>query len=198
MDSKRIFDIIAAMVGLVLFLPLFVAIALWVKFDSPGPVFFYQTRVGRNGKPFRIIKFRTMVIEAETRGPKITIDGDSRVTRSGAFLRRWKFDEIPQLINVLVGDMSLVGPRPEVPEYVAYYPGDMREKVLSVRPGITDYASLMFRHEDRILAKSDDPLQVYVDKVLPQKLEYAAYYVDHRNLWLDIKILLKTLASIVS
>jgi lipopolysaccharide/colanic/teichoic acid biosynthesis glycosyltransferase len=197
MDAKRAFDLALTICGMILLLPLFAAIALWVKIDSPGPVFFRQTRIGRSGEPFSIIKFRTMVTKAEAMGPKITVDGDARVTRSGAFLRRWKLDELPQLINVLLGDMSLVGPRPEVPEYVACYPEGLRDKILSVRPGITDIASVEFRHESRILAESDDPLRAYIDTVLPDKLRYAEQYVDEHGIWTDLKIIAKTLALLV-
>jgi len=197
MDTKRVFDIVLTVPGLIMLLPLFAVVALWVKLDSPGPVFFRQTRIGRFREPFRIIKFRTMVSEAEAAGPKVTVDGDARVTRSGAFLRRWKLDELPQLINVLLGDMSLVGPRPEVPEYIACYPEGLRDKILSVRPGITDIASLEFRDESRILAESDDPIRTYKEEVLPAKLERAGRYVDERGTWMDMKLIARTLALLV-
>jgi lipopolysaccharide/colanic/teichoic acid biosynthesis glycosyltransferase len=190
---KRLFDSVGSLMGLVILSPLFVAVALWIKMDSSGPVFFRQKRVGRYGGLFDILKFRTMIANAEELGPSITADGDQRITKSGLFLRKHKLDELPQLINVLKGDMSLVGPRPEVPEYVAFYPDGLREKILSVRPGITDLASLEFRDESAILADSQEPVLQYVEEILPRKLRYYALYVDEQNLWLDAKIIVRTL-----
>ena len=155
--SKRLFDLIFASFGLAILSPLLFLMAVWIKFDSTGSIFFRQERVGQYGKTFRIYKFRTMVTDAEKRGLQITVGNDSRITRSGAFLRRYKLDELPQLIDVVIGKMSLVGPRPEVPKYVAYYPSDVRDIVLSVKPGITDLASIEFKDENTLLGKSANP-----------------------------------------
>lgn len=189
--AKRIFDLLAAGLGLLLFSPLLLAIALAVRLDSPGPVFFRQERVGRGGRTFRIHKFRTM--RHGIGGALITVGGDARITRVGAFLRRTKLDELPQLIDVLQGTMSLVGPRPEVPRYVALYPSAVREKVLSVRPGLTDLASIEYRDENALLARAADPEREYVETVLPAKLRLAADYVDRRTLALDLRIIVRTL-----
>ncbi|MBX3622299.1 MAG: sugar transferase [Rhizobacter sp.] len=189
--AKRLFDLLLSAAGLVVLSPLLVAVALWVKLDSPGPVFFRQERVGRHGVPFRIHKFRTMVHGAQ--GASITVGADARITRAGAVLRRTKLDELPQLIDVLRGDMSLVGPRPEVPRYVALYPATMRDKVLSVRPGITDVASLEYRDESERLARAADPEHEYVQVVMPAKLRLAAHYVDHASLAFDLRLILRTL-----
>jgi len=197
MRAKRLFDLAFTLPGLVLLSPLFAAIAVWIKWDSPGPVFFRQTRVGRGGRPFCIVKFRTMVADAEALGDKVTAGGDPRITRAGAFLRRYKLDELPQLINVVKGEMSLVGPRPEVPEYVAHYPEAVRAKVLSVPPGITDRASLEFRSENELLAGAADPHAYYVSEILPRKLAYYEAYADHRSLWGDLKLVLRTLGRLV-
>lgn len=195
--SKRLFDLCASGVGLLILLPVLLAVALAIKLDSRGPVFFRQERVGRFGHLFRIHKFRTMVVDAETRGMQITIGADPRVTRVGAFLRRYKLDELPQLIDVLRGKMSLVGPRPEVPRYVACYPAEIRDLVLSVRPGITDRASIEFRNESEILGKADDPHRAYVEQVLPVKLRYYVDYVRSRSLRGDVAIIFSTLAAVV-
>src|SRR4051794_25699702 len=168
--GKRLFDIVLAGFALVLLSPLLLLIALWVKLDSSGPVFFRQERVGRHGVPFRIHKFRTMTHSMVPSGPQITVGADARITQAGQFLRRSKLDELPQLIDVLLGRMSFVGPRPEVPRYVAIYPPQLRDKVLSVRPGITDIASLQFRNESELLAKASDPEREYREVVLPAKL----------------------------
>lgn len=193
---KRLFDILASLAGLVLLAPLFVLIALAIKVDSAGPVFFRQQRVGRWGKPFRIFKFRTMSPRTdETR--HLTVGDDCRITRVGHFLRHYKIDELPQLINVLYGTMSLVGPRPEVPRYVACYPPDARRIVLSVAPGITDWASILYRDENRILGQASDPEKAYVDTILPIKLRYYMRYVQERSLWTDLQIICRTLVAIV-
>jgi len=165
---KRLFDIVGASVALLLLWPLLLAVALWIKLDSPGPVFFRQERVGRHGVPFRIHKFRTMVIDAPARGLQITVGADPRITRAGAFLRRTRIDELPQFIDVLQGTMSLVGPRPEVPRYVALYPSGLRERALAVRPGITDPSSIEFIDEAERLARAADPAREYVEVILPQ------------------------------
>lgn len=189
--AKRIFDLLAAGLGLLLLSPLLLATALAIRLDSPGPVFFRQERVGRGGRSFRIHKFRTMRHGAG--GALITVGEDARITRVGAFLRRTKLDELPQLIDVLRGTMSLVGPRPEVPRYVALYPSALREKVLSVRPGLTDLASIEYRDENALLARAADPEREYVETVLPAKLQLAADYVDRRTLALDLRIIVRTL-----
>ncbi|MGM9488976.1 sugar transferase [Ideonella sp. YS5] len=195
--AKRVFDLVCAALGLLLLAPLLLVVALWVRLDSPGPVFFRQERVGRFGVPFRIHKFRTMSHEAP-HGPQITVGADARITRAGAFLRRHKLDELPQLIDVLKGDMSLVGPRPEVPRYVAMYPPGLREKVLSVRPGITDPASLQFRDESGLLARAADPEREYVEVVMPAKLKLAAQYVESANLATDLKLIGRTVRLLFS
>lgn len=177
--------------------PLFLLITILIKADSPGAVFFRQERVGRHGTIFRIHKFRTMTDDAEARGLQITTGNDVRITRVGAFLRHRKIDELPQLIDVLLGRMSLVGPRPEVPRYVECYPTDVRDVVLSVRPGITDRASIEFKNENKILAHARDPHQAYVDEVLPIKLQYQKDYVRDRSFWGDIAIIFATIRALV-
>jgi len=193
---KRLFDLMVAGMGLLLLSPLLLVIALWIKLDSPGPVFFRQQRVGRFGAPFRIHKFRSMSGDAPLAGPQLTVGADPRITRAGAFLRRSKLDELPQLIDVLAGTMSLVGPRPEVPRYVAMYPAELRAKVLSVRPGITDPASIAYRDENTLLAGAADPERVYVEQVMPAKLRFAAQYVDRMSLWNDVRLIGATLRSL--
>ena len=191
--AKRAFDLLLAGLGLLLLSPLLLLIALAVRLDSAGPVFYRQVRVGRDGVPFRIHKFRTMTHDPRAAGPQITVGADPRITRVGAWLRRHKLDELPQLVDVLQGTMSLVGPRPEVPRYVALYPEALRAKVLSVRPGITDLASIAFRHESELLARAADPEREYVQVVMPQKLALAARYAETASLGLDLKILWRTL-----
>ena len=195
---KRLFDLVFAALGLVLLAPLLLAVALWVVCDSPGPALFRQQRVGRAGKPFHIYKFRTMHQCAEAHGPAITIGADARITRAGYWLRRTKADELPQLVNVLLGQMSLVGPRPEVPHYVALYPSDLRELILSVRPGITDHASIEFRDESTLLGQSSDPERTYVEEILPIKLRYAAQYARSHTLWADLKVIARTISALWS
>jgi lipopolysaccharide/colanic/teichoic acid biosynthesis glycosyltransferase len=191
--AKRVFDLLGAAVALVLLAPLLAAIALWIKLDSPGPVLFRQQRVGRHGRPFAIRKFRTMVADAPQLGPQITVGNDPRITRAGAYLRRSKLDELPQLFDVLAGHMSLVGPRPEVPSYVAQYPAELRDKVLAVRPGITDPVSLEFADESALLARAADPEREYVEVLLPKKLRAAAAYAEHANLATDLRVIGGTL-----
>ena len=193
---KRFFDFCVSGIGLLGLLPLLLIVAILVRLDSRGPVFFRQERVGQFGRIFKIHKFRTMVVDAEARGMQITVGVDPRVTKVGGFLRRYKLDELPQLIDVLLGDMSLVGPRPEVPRYVACYPQAMKELVLSVRPGITDRASIEFKDENEILAHAVDPHHAYVTEVLPIKLGYYADYVPNRTLLGDIGIVFLTLKAI--
>ncbi|MES2102095.1 MAG: sugar transferase [Pseudomonadota bacterium] len=196
--AKRLFDLICAGAGLVLLSPLLLGIALWIKLDSRGPVFFRQQRVGRFGVPFRIHKFRTMQDDAgaPALGPQLTVGADPRITRAGRFLRRTKLDELPQLLDVLAGTMSLVGPRPEVPRYVALYPAALRDKVLSVRPGITDPASIAYRDESALLARAADPERVYVEQVMPAKLRFAAEYVEQRSMSGDLRLIGATLRAL--
>lgn len=193
---KRLFDLCCAAAGLVLLVPVLAAVALWVVWDSPGPALFRQQRVGRAGRLFHIVKFRTMHPRAETAGPPLTVGADGRITRAGHWLRRTKIDELPQLFNVLLGHMSLVGPRPEVPRYVALYPDDLRTLVLSVRPGITDRASIEFRDESTLLGQSSDPERTYVEQILPIKLRYGADYARSHTLRGDLAIILRTLAAL--
>jgi len=195
--TKRLFDVVASFFGLLILAPVFALIAVWIKFDSAGPVFFRQERVGRFGAPFKIHKFRTMRVDAEKSG-RLTVGYDSRVTRSGHFLRKTKIDELPQLIDVFLGKMSLVGPRPEVQEFIDCYPSDVRNKVLSVRPGITDKASIEMVDENVILAQYDDARQAYIDIILPIKQAYYVEYVDNRGFFLDIKIIFNTFFKIIT
>ena len=194
--AKRLFDLIAASLALLLLAPGLALIAVAIKLDSPGPVFFRQQRVGRRGVPFRIHKFRTMRADAGEGGPQITVGADPRITRAGHFLRRTKLDELPQLIDVIAGTMSLVGPRPEVPRYVAMYPDDVRSKVLSVRPGITDPASIAYRDENALLAAAADPERLYVDEVMPAKLRHAVRYVETMSLATDLRLIGLTLRRV--
>jgi len=194
--SKRIFDLLFALVGLILLSPLLLFIALWIKIDSKGSIFFIQKRVGLKGNCFGVFKFRTMVSDAESKGLKITVGKDRRITRSGHFLRKMKLDELAQLFNVLNGSMSLVGPRPEVQEYIDFYPDSVRDKVLSVRPGITDYASIEFKNENAILDDAADPVKTYIEEILPIKQKYYIKYVDEQSLILDIKLIIKTIIAI--
>jgi lipopolysaccharide/colanic/teichoic acid biosynthesis glycosyltransferase len=194
---KRAFDIFCAAIGLALLSPVMAVIAIWIKRDSPGPVFFRQERVGRVGRIFRIHKFRTMLPGAAERGLSITAARDPRITCAGAFLRRHKLDELPQLIDVLVGDMSLVGPRPEVMEFVALYPAAVREEVLSVRPGITDETSLRFRNESELLAAASDPRKYYVEAIMPLKLASYVEYVRTQSFRGDFEILARTVRAIL-
>lgn len=200
---KRAFDLCAATLGVLLLAPLLAAIALWIRFDSPGPVLFRQVRVGRYGVPFAILKFRTMSAQPQVQPSLqpnlqrlLTVGRDPRITRAGHFLRKYKLDELPQLFNVIHGTMSLVGPRPEVPRYVACYPPHERELVLSVRPGVTDWASILFKDENAILGEALDPEQAYIDTILPTKLAYYLRYVRERSFWVDIRIILGTLRAI--
>ena len=194
--SKRLFDVLASASGLILLAPALLAIALWVRLDSPGPALFRQRRVGRHGRHFDMYKFRTMADRADE-GRQLTVGCDPRITRAGRFLRRSKLDELPQLLNVLEGTMSLVGPRPEVPRYVDRYPPAVRQSVLSVAPGITDLAAILYKDENDILGRAQDPERAYVETILPVKLEYYQRYVRERSFWLDLRILFRTLAAIL-
>ena len=193
--SRRALDVVAASCGLLVLSPLFALIALLIKSDSPGPIFFRGERIGRNGQLFGVYKFRTMIADAFQHGPGITATGDPRVTRVGYFLRRTKLDEFPQLINVLRGNMSLVGPRPEDPRYVALYTAVQR-RVLSVRPGITSLASVRFRHEETML-QGEDWERAYREEVLPAKLQIELEYLEHRSVWRDLGIIAQTILALV-
>ena len=192
---KRIFDILVSFVGLVILSPLFIVLAIVIVSDSKGPVFFKQTRVGRNGVPFKIYKFRTMIEDAEAKGMQLTVGDDSRITNVGTFLRKTKIDELPQLINVFKGEMSFVGPRPEVPKYVELYTEDQRQ-VLMVRPGITDLASIEYRNESELLATADNPEKVYIEEVMPRKIELNKEYIRTISLAFDIRIIIRTIMAI--
>jgi len=194
---KRLFDLSVAALAVMLLWPLLLAVAAVVKLDSPGPVFFRQQRVGRFGVPFCIHKFRTMLDGAAQQGLPLTVGDDSRITRSGRWLRRTRLDELPQLIDVLAGHMSLVGPRPEVPQYVALYPPQLRERALSVRPGITDPSSLLYLDESELLARTADPEREYVEVILPRKLQCAADYAAQASLVSDIGVLWRTVRALV-
>jgi lipopolysaccharide/colanic/teichoic acid biosynthesis glycosyltransferase len=195
---KRVIDIVAAALGLLLLAPLLVLIALCIKVDSPGPVFFRQERVGRFGRLFRIFKFRTMSEPKVQPTMQVTVAGDPRITRVGRFLRESKLDELPQLIDVLRGTMSLVGPRPEVPKYVKHYPQAWRERLLSVRPGVTDFASVHYRNENELLARASDPEREYLDVVLPAKLRYSLHYVENPTISNDLQVLGMTLKIVIA
>lgn len=193
---KRGLDLFGAAAGLLVLWPLFGLIALAIRLESPGPVFFRQERVGRHGIPFRIFKFRTMTLGPPSGAIPLTVAGDQRITRLGGFLRRTKLDELAQLIDVFRGTMSLVGPRPEVPRYVEHYPPQWRARLLSVRPGITDFASVRYRNENELLANASDPEQEYINVVLPSKLRYALQYVDNPSLGSDLHVLGLTLRTV--
>ena len=194
---KRLFDIIASCTGLLCLSPLFVVIGIWIKLDSPGPVFYRQVRVGRNNQDFRIFKFRSMRVGADKKG-LITVGGhDPRVTRSGYFIRKYKLDEFPQLINVFIGDMSLVGPRPEVRHYVDLYTPEQMH-VLDVRPGITSLASIRYRNENELLDQAENPEQYYIQTVMPHKLAIDLEYVRNASFLYDIKLIFSTLKHIIA
>lgn len=194
---RNLFDKIASAIGLIILSPLFLVVALAILFDSEGGVFFIQTRVGKDFRPFGLFKFRTMRPDTEKAG-KLTIGSkDPRITVVGAILRKYKIDELPQLFNVLIGDMNLVGPRPEVPEYVAHYTPEQR-KVLSVKPGITDYASLLYFNENEVLGQSPNPLETYLNEVMPAKLKLNLEYIENRSFAEDLKIIFKTIKRIFS
>jgi lipopolysaccharide/colanic/teichoic acid biosynthesis glycosyltransferase len=194
--GKRALDLLLGGLGVLLLSPVLAAVAVIVVLDSPGPVFFRQTRVGRGFRPFRIVKFRTMVTDAARRGGTLSIGDDPRVTRVGRRLRRLKLDEVPQLFNVLAGDMSLVGPRPEVPEYVEQFQTEYAD-ILTVRPGMTDLASLKYRDESALLAAAADPAAEYVRVILPDKIRLAREYVRRSSLLFDLSLILRTLGAVV-
>ncbi|CEN21926.1 sugar transferase [Paraclostridium sordellii] len=193
---KRTFDIVTSFIGLILLSPILIIIAVFIKLDSKGPVFFKQKRVGKNKQIFEIYKFRTMVIDAEKLGKQITVGNDNRITKIGKFIRKCKLDELPQLINVLKGEMSLVGPRPEVPKYVELY-DVYQEQVLLVQPGITDYASIEFRNENELLGKSKNPEATYIDEIMPTKIELNLLYIKNISLLEDFKLIFNTILAIL-
>ena len=193
---KRLFDIIASGLGLVVLSPLFLIIAIWIKFDSKGPVFYRQVRVGYKNKDFMIFKFRSMRVGAD-KGSLVTIGGhDPRVTKSGYFIRKFKFDELPQLINVFVGDMSLVGPRPEVRHYVDYWTPEQMH-VLDVRPGITDPASIKFRNENELMEQAEDPEKFYIEVIMQEKIKLYLEYVEKHSFFYDLGLIFKTFLVII-
>ena len=193
---KRLFDIVASGLGLIVLSPLFIILAIWIKLDSKGPVFYRQVRVGYKNKDFRIFKFRSMRVGAD-KGSLVTIGGhDPRVTRSGYFIRKFKFDELPQLINVFLGDMSLVGPRPEVRHYVDYWTPEQMH-VLDVRPGITDPASIKFRNENELMEKAEDPEKYYIEVIMQEKIKLYLVYVKKHSFFYDLGLIFKTFWVIV-
>lgn len=194
---KRLFDIIASGLGLIVLSPLFLILAVWIKLDSKGPVFYRQVRVGFKNKDFRIFKFRSMRVGAD-KGSLVTIGGhDPRITQSGYFIRKFKLDELPQLINVFVGDMSLVGPRPEVRHYVDYWTPEQLH-VLDVRPGITDPASIKFRNENELMDKAEDPEKYYIKVIMQEKIKLYLEYVEKHSFWNDMGLIFKTLWVVIS
>ena len=193
---KRLFDIVASGLGLIVLSPLFLILAIWIKLDSKGPVFYRQVRVGYKNKDFRIFKFRSMKVGAD-KGSLVTIGGhDPRVTRSGYFIRKFKFDELPQLMNVCLGDMSLVGPRPEVRHYVDYWTPEQMH-VLDVRPGITDPASIKFRNENELMEKAEDPEKYYIEVIMQEKIKLYLEYVENHSFLYDLGLIFKTFWVIV-
>lgn len=194
-SGKRVFDIVASLIGLLLLSPLFIIIALWVKLSSNGPVFFTQKRVGRDFKEFNLYKFRSMFVGADSQGPGVTSSDDNRITKIGRFIRKTKIDELPQLLNVLKGEMSLLGPRPELKKFVDAYSEEYK-KVLSVKPGITDNAAIEFRNEEEIMLQYQDKERAYIDIVLPQKIKLYYDYIDNISFLNDTKLLLHTLKAL--
>jgi lipopolysaccharide/colanic/teichoic acid biosynthesis glycosyltransferase len=194
---KRLFDIFFSLIGLIVLLPFFLVISILIIIDSKGGVFYKQVRVGKGEIDFKLFKFRSMRTDSDKKG-LLTVGGrDSRITRMGYYIRKYKIDELPQLINVLLGDMSLVGPRPEVRRYTDLY-NDEQKKVLSVKPGITDYASIEYSNENEILGKADDPERVYIDEIMPAKLKLNLRYIAEQGLFTDVKIIFKTVFKILS
>ncbi len=195
---KRILDVVGSALGLLLLLPVLAVVAVIIKLDSPGPIFFRQERVGWGGRTFRIFKFRSMVVGAARAGTALTVRADTRITRAGMLLRRSKLDELPQLINVLVGDMSIVGPRPEVPEFMKFYAPSQRAIILSMRPGITDYAAILFRDESSLLDQEHDPIDVYRREIMPAKFAYYERYRREIGVLNDLRIILATILLLVA
>lgn len=194
--SKRCFDIFFSLLGILFLLLLFLFVAIAIKCSSKGPVLFKQERVGKNGKTFKIWKFRSMVVDAEAKGRQITTDGDSRITKVGKFIRKTKIDELPQLFNVLSGKMSFVGPRPEVPRYVELYTEEQR-KVLTVKPGITDLASIEYRNENDLLKEAEDSDRKYIEEIMPAKLELNLKYIEKAGFFYDIGLIFKTVFKVI-
>jgi lipopolysaccharide/colanic/teichoic acid biosynthesis glycosyltransferase len=192
LHGKRLFDFVSSLIGLIVLFPFLVVISILVKINDGGPIFYRSKRIGQNFKTFYLLKFRTMVVNAEKLGPLVTTGGDQRVTRIGKFLRSSKLDELPQLWNVLKGDLSLVGPRPEVEEYVSYYKEDYKE-ILKVKPGITDYAAIQFSNEEEILASFDDVEKAYIKDILPRKIKLYKTFLNETGFFTDIKIIFRTL-----
>jgi lipopolysaccharide/colanic/teichoic acid biosynthesis glycosyltransferase len=197
MAVKRTLDVVVSVLGLLILSPVFAVVAAIIKLDSPGPVFFRQTRVGRGGRPFRIYKFRSMVADAQRAGTALTVRADPRITRVGRLLRRSKLDELPQLVNVLVGDMSIVGPRPEVPEYMEFYTPDQRAVLIAMRPGITDYAAILFRDESSLLDGERDPVDVYRRVIMPAKFACYERYSREIGVLTDLRIIVATALVLV-
>lgn len=195
--GKRFFDLILSSLGLILLSPLFIIIAILIKLNSKGEIFFFQTRVGMNERLFSICKFRTMIPLAESQGLQITSNNDPRINALGKILRKFKIDELPQLINVFKGEMSLVGPRPEVPKYIEFYPETTRKKIFSVKPGITDWASIKYKDENQLINASTNPEQTYIKEILPNKLNYSLEYINKANLFEDLNVILQTLLAII-
>jgi len=195
-DTKRIFDLLVSSIAILLLLPFFILVAIFIVLDSKGNVIYAQDRVGRNKVNFRLFKFRTMCTNADKQGLLTVGDHDSRITRVGYWLRKYKIDELPQLFNILKGDMSFVGPRPEVSKYVELYDAS-QQRVLSVKPGITDWASIEYIDENELLASASDPEMYYKTKIIPRKIIQNLRYIDHKNLWVDLKIILLTIKCII-
>jgi lipopolysaccharide/colanic/teichoic acid biosynthesis glycosyltransferase len=195
--GKRIFDVATSIIGLIVLLPFFIIIAILIKLNDKGPIFYKQKRIGQNFKPFELLKFRTMIVNADKIGPAVTKDGDPRITKIGKFLRKAKLDELPQLWNVIRGDMSIVGPRPQVEKYLQYCKDDYKE-ILKVKPGITDYATIKFRNEEEILSKYNDTESAYIKYVLPEKIKLYKTYIKEIGFFTDLKIIFWTLWRIVS
>ena len=193
----RFFDILFSSLGLIILSPLFLILAIWIKLDSKGPIFYKQLRVGKNDEDFYLFKFRTMFMNADKNGLITVGDRDPRVTRAGYFFRKYKLDELPQLVNVLLGNMSLVGPRPEVRKYVEMYTPEQR-KVLTVKPGLTDYASIRYIDENKVLAKSNDPERTYINVIIPEKIRYNIKYIEHQSVKEYFKIIFLTISRIFS
>lgn len=194
---KRLFDIIFSITGLIVFFPVLFIISVFILIDTKGGIFFFQKRVGKNNKDFKLIKFRTMFSHSEKKGLLTIGNADVRVTKTGKWLRKYKVDELPQLVNIMFGEMSFVGPRPEVRKYVDLYTSEQR-KVLLVKPGLTDFASLEFINENEILEQYDDPEQVYIEKIMPEKLAMNIKYINEKGFFTDLKIMLKTIQKIVT
>lgn len=195
MIAKRIFDVCLAITGIIILSPLFIIIIVLILLSSGTPVFYVQNRVGRNGIDFGLLKFRTMFQNSDKLGYLTIGEHDRRITRIGYWLRKYKLDELPQLFNVLLGHMSFVGPRPEVDKYVKLY-NEQQRRILSVKPGITDYASIKYINENEILAGAKNPEKLYINKIIPSKIRYNLTYIDHHDLWVDIKIIFSTLKKV--